>query len=267
MMKLRYLILLWILFFSSTVFAQMHLKLATTTSTNDSGLLDVLLPPFEKQYNVKVDVIAVGTGKALKIAENGDVDVVMVHARKLEDAFVTAGYGVDRRDVMYNDFVMAGPESDPAGISGMSDVASAFKRIQEKQAVFLSRGDESGTHQKERAIWTAAGIVPVGDWYAEVGQGMGATMRIADEKRGYCLVDRGTYLALKETLDLNVLVEGDALLHNPYGIIAVNPKRWPHVKYDLVHALINWVTSTEGQAIIAGFKKYGEPLFKPFAAY
>ena len=262
---IRYLLLLWVLFFTSTAVAQTHLKLATTTSTNDSGLLDVLLPPFEKKHDLKVDVIAVGTGKALKIAENGDVDVVMVHARKLEDAFVTAGYGVDRRDVMYNDFVIVGPASDPAGLSGMADVAGAFKRLKEKQAVFLSRGDESGTHQKERAIWAVAGIEPVGDWYVEVGQGMGATMRIADEKRGYCLVDRGTYLALKKTLELNVLVEGDALLHNPYGIVAVNPKRWPHVKYDLARALIHWVTSTEGQAIIAGFKKYGEPLFKPSA--
>jgi len=261
----RYFMLLWVLFLASSAYAQPHLKLATTTSTDDSGLLDVLLPPFEQKHTVKVDVIAVGTGKALKIAENGDVDVVMVHARRLEDAFVAAGYGVDRRDVMYNDFVIVGPASDPAGLSGMKDVAGAFRRIQKKQAVFLSRGDESGTHQKERAIWAATGIMPERDWYVEVGQGMGATMRIADEKRGYCLVDRGTYLALRKTLELNILVEGDALLHNPYGIIAIDPKRWPHVKYDLAQALINWVTSTDGQAIIAGFKKYGEPLFKPFS--
>ena len=188
-----------------------------------------------------------------------------MHARELEEAFVAAGHGVDRRDVMYNDFVIAGPQKDPAGIGGMSEVAGAFKRIKEKQVVFLSRGDESGTHQKERAIWAAARIVPAGTWYFEVGQGMGATMRVADEKHGYCLVDRGTYLALKATVDLKVLVQGDSLLHNPYGIVAVNPQRWPHVKYALALALIDWMTSTEGQAIIAGFKKYDEPLFKPSA--
>lgn len=265
-MKRRYLLLLWVLLFTSTAFAQRNLKLATTTSTYDSGLLDVLLPQFERKFRdyFRIDVIAVGTGKALKLAENGDVDVVLVHARKLEDAFVAAGYGVYRQDVMYNDFIVIGPSDDPARIGGMKVAVEAFAKIADKKAVFLSRGDESGTHQKEKTVWSQVGISPSGDWFVEVGQGMAATLRIADEKRGYCLVDRGTYLALKKTLELNVLVEGDTLLYNPYGIIAVNPKRWPHVDYERVRLLINFVTSPEGQAIIAGYKKYGEPLFKPF---
>lgn len=253
---------------SSVAEAQPRLKLATTTSTYDSGLLDILLPPFEEKRagGIRVDVIAVGTGKALKLAENGDVDAVLVHAPKLEADFVAAGFGVDRRGVMYNDFVVVGPSADQAGIAGTEKVADAFDTIARREALFFSRGDLSGTHLKERAIWTIAGIEPAGDWYVEVGQGMAATLRMADEKRGYVLIDRGTYLALRETVNLRVLVEYDPPLHNPYSIIAVNPARWPHVKYAHARALIDYVTSPEAQTLIGGYKKYGQQLFTPSAA-
>ena len=253
---------------ASVAEAQPRLKLATTTSTYDSGLLDILLPPFERQQDrgIRVDVIAVGTGKALKLAENGDVDAVLVHAPKLEAAFIAAGFGVDRRGVMYNDFVVVGPSADQAGIAGTEKVADAFAVIARREALFFSRGDLSGTHQKEREIWAIAGIDPIGKWYVEVGQGMAATLRMADEKRGYVLIDRGTYLALRETVNLRVLVEYDPPLHNPYSIIAVNPTRWPHVKYGHARALIDYVTSPEAQALIGGYRKYGQQLFMPSAA-
>ena len=256
-------------FAASAAFAapQPRLKLATTTSTYDSGLLDILMPPFERKLSggIRVDIIAVGTGKALKLAENGDVDAVLVHAPKLEETFMAAGFGVDRRGVMYNDFVVVGPADDQAGIAGTDKVADAFATIARKKALFFSRGDLSGTHQKERSIWEIAGISPAGGWYVEVGQGMAATLRMADEKRGYVLIDRGTYLALRETVNLQVLVEYDPPLHNPYSIIAVNPKRWPHVKYGHARALIDYVTSPEAQAIIGGYRKYGQQLFTPSA--
>ena len=254
--------------FTASEAPQPRLKLATTTSTYDSGLLDILLPPFEEKRagGIRVDVIAVGTGKALKLAENGDVDAVLVHAPKLEEAFVAAGFGVDRRGVMYNDFVVVGPSADQAGIAGTERVADAFATIALKEALFFSRGDLSGTHLKERAIWGISGIEPSGNWYVEVGQGMAATLRMADEKRGYVLIDRGTYLALRDTVNLRVLVEYDPPLHNPYSIIAVNPTRWPHVKYGHARALIDYVTSPEAQALIGGYRKHGQQLFTPSAA-
>ena len=267
-MRLRHVsLLLFVAIFATAAEAQPRLKLATTTSTYDSGLLDILLPPFEetKAGDIRVDVIAVGTGKALKLAENGDVDAVLVHAPKLEEAFVAAGYGVDRRGVMYNDFVVVGPSDDQAGIGGTDKVADAFDTISRKGVLFFSRGDLSGTHLKERAIWDIAGINPTGDWYVEVGQGMAATLRMADEKRGYVLIDRGTYLALRETVNLRVLVEYDPPLHNPYSIIAVNPERWPHVKYGHARALIDYVTSPGAQALIGGYQKHGQQLFTPSA--
>jgi tungstate transport system substrate-binding protein len=245
--------------------AAVRLRLATTTSTDNSGLLQALLPPFEEKYNVKVDVIAVGTGKALALGRNGDADVLLVHAREAEDEFVKAGYGVNRRDVMYNDFVIAGPPGDPAGIRGATDASKAFAKIVAAEAPFVSRGDDSGTHKKEVSIWRRAGIVPGGRRYLETGQGMGATIQIASEKRGYVLADRGTYIAHKGKVQLDVLCEGDRALHNPYGIIAVNPVKHPHVRYMEAMMLIGWVTSPKGRDIIEEFKQDGEQLFRPSA--
>ena len=241
--------------------ANERLRMSTTTSTENSGLLSVLLPPFEKTYGCKVDVVAVGTGKALKIGEAGDVDVVFVHARTLEDKFVANGYGVDRRDVMYNDFVLLGPPDDPAGVGKAKSAPDAFRAISAKGSSFISRGDESGTHQMEKEIWTSAGIAPRGAWYIEAGQGMGEVIMMAAQKRGYTLSDRGTYIAFRKKTDLVVLRQGDKNLWNPYGIIAVNPKKHAHVKYDLAMKLVDFVTGPEGQSLIAGFKVDGEPLF------
>ena len=247
------------------VSAVVRLRMATTTSTENSGLLGVLLPPFEKQHKCKVDAIAVGTGKAIKLGENGDVDLILVHARQAEDEFVEDGYGVGRRDVMYNDFVIVGPKSDPAGLAGSKDGFSAVKRIASEQALFCSRGDDSGTHKKERTLWQEAGIAPSDPWYIETGQGMGATLLVANEKLAYVLTDRGTYIAFRERIDLVVLCEGDQRLRNPYGIIAVNPAKHPHVKHKLATEFILFVASPQGQAIIAGFTKDGEQLFHPSA--
>lgn len=245
--------------------AQERLRMSTTTSTEASGLLSVLLPPFEKANNVKVDVIAVGTGKSLKLGENGDVDVVFVHARPAEDKFVADGYGIDRRDVMYNDYVIVGPKNDPAKIKGAKTAVEAFKRLAEGKADFISRGDDSGTHQKERELWKAAGIKPEGRWYIEAGQGMGPVLQMAFDKKAYALADRGTFIAYEGKLDLVILSEGDKALFNPYGIIAVNPKKHPKVKYDLAKKFIDYVTGPEGQKVIADFKVHGKQLFFPDA--
>lgn len=246
--------------------AAARLKLATTTSTDNSGLLNVLLPPFEKMFDVRVDVIAVGTGKALILGKNGDVDVILVHARSAEDQFVAEGYGVNRRDVMYNDFIILGPADDPAGVRGTKDAVAALRGISEKKIPFASRGDDSGTHKREKALWKEAEIEPAGDWYVETGQGMGATIQIADEKRAYTISDRGTYLAYKDKIELVILVQGDTdKLANPYGIIAVNPAKHPHVNYVNAMALIGWITSVEGQKIIGTYKRFGELLFHPMA--
>jgi tungstate transport system substrate-binding protein len=249
--------------------------LATTTSTADSGLLDFILPSFEKANNVKVKVVAVGTGQALKLGQDGNADVVLVHARAQEDQFVADGYGVDRRDVMYNDFIIVGPTQDPAGIKGMTSAADAFKAISSKQAVFASRGDNSGTHTKEKDIWKKAGIDPKGDWYKSLGQGMGDTLIFSNEKGAYTLADRGTYLSMKSKLpNLTVLVGGssikdnsDQTLLNPYGVIAVNPAKYPKVKYDLATKFINWITSPETQKLNGsyGVDKFGQSLFYPNA--
>lgn len=274
----------------SFALAQNRLKMSTTTSTENSGLLNVLLPPFEKQCNCKVDVIAVGTGKALKLGENGDVDVVLVHARTLEDKFVADGFGVNRRDVMYNDFVIIGPANDPAGLKYAANAADAFRRIATKQSIFISRGDESGTHLKENEIWQASKIMPSGQWYRSTGQGMGEVINMATELRGYTLTDRGTYNAFKHgKTDLVVLFDGTGSLarnhkpvmtrltiaqvtaltgqkglFNPYGVIAVNPKKFPHVKYDLAMKFIEYLTSSDGQRIIANYQVQGDPVFFTF---
>ena len=242
-----------------------HLKLATTTSTENSGLLAELLPVFQEEENIQVDVIAVGTGKAIAHGENGDVDVILVHARSREDAFVADGFGVNRRDVMHNDFVVLGPEEDPRGIAGMTDAAAAFAKIAASEADFLSRGDDSGTHTKEKAIWSTAGVTPEGTWYKEVGQGMGAVLTMTAEMQGYTLTDRGTWLAMKDDLNLKVLVEGDPVLFNPYGVIAVNPELHPHVDYESAMKFIDFLTSKKGQTLIQDYKKNGEQLFYPDA--
>jgi len=241
--------------------AEERLRMSTTTSTENSGLLSVLLPPFEKKFGCKVDVVAVGTGKALKLGEAGDVDVVFVHARTLEDKFVANGFGVNRRDVMYNDFVVVGPTGDPAGIGKTQSAPEAFRAISSKGSPFISRGDESGTHQKEKEIWASAGVVPKGAWYVEAGQGMGEVLTMATQKRGYTLSDRGTYIAFRKKTDLVVLRQGDRNLWNPYGIIAVNPEKHAHVKYDLAMKLVDFVTGAEGRSLIAGYKVDGEQLF------
>jgi tungstate transport system substrate-binding protein len=238
-----------------------HLRLATTTSTENSGLLAVLLPPFEAANDCKVDVIAVGTGKAIKLGETGDVDVVLVHARKAEDKFVAAGFGVDRRDVMYNDFVIIGPPSDPAGIAGSQDAAAALKKIAAKGATFVSRGDDSGTDKMEKQLWKVAGIKPAGAWYLDAGLGMGEVITMATERGGYTLADRATYLAYLTKTDLKIAVEGDVTLFNPYGVIMVNPAKHPHVKVALAQKFIDFLTSTQGQSLITGFKINGKQLF------
>lgn len=242
-----------------------RLRLSTTTSTENSGLLAVLLPPFEAKTGIKVDVIAVGTGQALKLGEAGDVDVTLVHARELEDKFVSDGYGVNRRDVMHNDFIILGPPSDPAGIKGMTDCVAALKRIADRGAVFVSRGDNSGTHVMEKSLWQAANVTPAGRWYREAGQGMGPVITMSNDLQGYTLADRGTYLAMKNNVGLKILFEGDRRLFNPYGIIAINPDMFPHVNYFGAMQLIAWMTSVEGQQIIADFKVDGDVLFFPDA--
>jgi tungstate transport system substrate-binding protein len=242
------------------------LTLATTTSTQDSGLLDYILPDFESEYNTKVDVIAVGTGQALQLGEDGNADVLLVHARAREDAFMDAGHGVRREDVMYNDFVIVGPESDPAGIQGMTDAAQAFQKIAEAQAPFVSRGDDSGTHTKEKAIWEAAGIEPSGDWYISAGQGMGAVLTLANEQQAYTLSDRATYLARTlEGTELVIEVEGDPVLFNPYGVMAVNPDKSPEINNELANTFIDWLISVPVQEKIGqyGIEEFGSPLFTP----
>lgn len=238
-----------------------HLRLATTTSTESSGLLDVLLPPFEQANGCQVDVIAVGTGRALKLGEAGDVDVVLVHARSKEEKFVSDGYGVDRRDVMYNDFVILGPADDPAGIRGGKVAPAALQRLAFAKATFVSRGDQSGTHTRELELWQAADVLPAGDWYLEAGRGMGEVITMATEMQGYTLADRGTYLAYHDKIDLQVMVAGDKRLFNPYGVMVVNPEKHPQVKYELALAFVAYLTSPEGQKLIADYRRNGEPLF------
>ncbi len=239
--------------------------LATTTSTDNSGLLDYLLPVFEEKTGYKVDVIAVGTGAAIGLGEKGDADVILVHAREKEDAFLDAGYGVNRQDVMYNDFVLIGPESDPAGIQEAEDAAEAMALIAENGSDFISRGDNSGTHFKELNLWEAASLSPGGDWYKEAGQGMGAVITMANDMQGYTLADRGTYIAMRDTIDLVVLFDGDPVMFNPYGIIAVNPEKHPHVNAAGAQALIDWIVGEEGQSMIADYKMKGDQLFYPDA--
>ena len=246
-------------------FGSERIRMATTTSTDNSGLLEVILPPFETMHGVTVDVIAVGTGKAIKLGESGNVDLILVHAPAAEERFVTAGYGVNRRAVMHNDFVLLGPEEDPAKIKGVKDIKEAFAKIAKTGSLFISRGDDSGTHKKEKSIWKAAGVEPDGSWYLESGQGMGTVLQMAHEKLAYTISDRGTFLAYRPKIDLMVISEGDSALYNPYGVIAVNPDRHSQVKYVRTMTLIGWLTSPECQKMIGEFKKGGEILFHPDA--
>jgi len=260
MMK-RLLLLFILILTAAPTFAMEHLRLATTTSTENSGLLAELLPPFEEANDCKVDVISVGTGKAIKLGETGDVDVILVHARSKEDKFVADGYGVDRRDVMYNDFVILGPASDPAGIVSTKNAAEAMNKIATAQTTFVSRGDDSGTHTREKQLWQAAGVTLGGSWYLEAGRGMGEVIIMATEREGYTLSDRGTYIAFGGKTSLKILVEGDDRLFNPYGVIMVNPEKHPHVKQALAEAFLDYLTSSQARALITGFRKGGQQLF------
>ena len=247
--------------------AETRLRIASTTSTQNSGLFEYLLPVFEKRTGIKVDVVAVGTGASIEIGRRGDADVVFVHAKEQELKAVEEGFFVDRHDVMYNDFVVIGPPADPAKIKGMKSAADALKAIAASGSSFVSRGDKSGTHTKELSLWKKTGIRPTGQkWYLEVGQGMEKTQRVADEKRAYTLTDRGTWLATKDKdkLDLAVLLEGDPVLFNQYGVMAVNPEMHKHVKYKEAVEFVNWIISKDGQAAVAAFKdKNGNALFIP----
>ncbi|MBC8212418.1 MAG: substrate-binding domain-containing protein [Gammaproteobacteria bacterium] len=242
------------------------IRLATTTSTDNSGLLNKLLPVFSAETGYKVHVIAVGTGKALRLGKDGDVDVVLVHARAAEDKFVEEGSGVKRYPVMYNDFVIVGPKSDPAKIAGVKTSKQVFSRIQNSKSLFISRGDNSGTHKKELSIWKAAALEAKGEWYREVGQGMGKVLQMANELDAYTLTDRGTWLAYQNKVELQIVFEGESTLFNPYGIIAVNPARYPDINFAGATALIEWITSkTKGQQMIGDFKLAGQQLFTPNA--
>jgi len=270
--------------------AEKILKMSTTTSTQASGLLDVLLPVFEKDTGIRVKVIAKGTGAAIRDGMDGNVDVIFVHAKAREEKFIKEEYGTKRYAVMHNDFVILGPEADPAGIKGMNTAAAAFRNIAESHSFFISRGDDSGTHSKEQALWKATGLqlepmtktivkkgkkrevsafapADSGKWYLSIGQGMGKTLTVTDEKQAYTLSDRGTYIKYKfgreVPLDLNVLCDGDPNLANPYGLIPVNPKKFPHVRYNLAKKFALWITSTRGQEIIADYRLLDKQLFYP----
>lgn len=272
------------------------MKMSTTTSTESSGLLDVLLPELQKETGIEVKVIAKGTGAAIRDGMDGNVDVVFVHAIDRERKFVEEGYGTKRYPVMHNDFIILGPKNDPAGISGMKDAVGALKKIAASGAMFISRGDDSGTHTKEQELWKATGLPlktvkqtassegktkeisfihpeSIGKWYMSIGQGMGKTLVFADEKQAYTLADRGTYiqykLGRKEGLGLEILGEGDPSLYNPYGVIPVNPEKFkgsnPPIRYDLAEAFAQWLVSPRGQSLIANYKVHGQQLFFPDA--
>ncbi|MCX7023633.1 MAG: substrate-binding domain-containing protein [Spirochaetes bacterium] len=241
--------------------ANPRLRIATTTSTEQSGLLAAILPAFEKATGYRTEVVAVGTGASLKIGEKGDCDVVIVHARALEDAFMAAGFGADRRDLMYNDFIVLGPAADPAGVAKTKSALEAFSAIAKAQAGFVSRGDNSGTHTKEKDIWKAVVIAPAGVWYKEAGQGMSQVILMAEQMGAYTLADRGTWLAMKDKSSLKILSQGDKLYFNPYGVITVNPAKWPQANYAGAKALMEWLTGPTGRALIEGYKIGGEQCF------
>jgi len=242
---------------------------ASTTSTQDSGLFEHILPLFEKKTGIEVKVVAQGTGQALDTARRGDADVVFVHAKAQEEKFLQEGFGVKRFDVMYNDFVLVGPKSDPAGIHGTKDIAAALVAIETKQAPFVSRGDRSGTHSAELKLWKAAGVdiaTAKGPWYKDIGQGMGAALNTASTMNAYVLSDRGTWLSFKNRGDLAIMVEGDKRLFNQYGVMLVNPEKHPNVKVKAGQAFVDWLISPEGQEAIGAYKIDGQQLFFPNAS-
>ncbi len=239
--------------------------LATTTSTYDTGLLDVLEPDFEEKTGYDLQILSKGTGASLELGKNGDVDVLLVHVKDRELQMVEEGYFVNRHDVMYNDFVILGPKDDPAGVKGMKDAAGAFKKIADAESEFASRGDNSGTNMKEVSIWEKASVKPEGDWYLSLGQGMGDTLRVANEKAAYTLADRGTFLAMKDKINLVVLVEGDPILFNQYGVMSVNPEKHDNVNFEGAEAFVHYMIDADTQESIGQFKKYGEQLFVPNA--
>lgn len=244
-----------------------RLILATTTSTMDSGLLDFLVPIFEKENGCKVQVISVGTGAAIRYGKDGNADIVVVHDPVAEAQVVKQGFFVERKYLMYNDFVIVGPADDPAGIQGLSTAAEALKKIESAQATFVSRSDQSGTHKKEQRLWAAAGIKPKGAWYLEAGAGMEAILRIANEKQAYCLTDRGTYLVHQKEYELTIVTEGDKEMFNPYHVMLAAPAKYPFVNNSLARKFSDFLTSERGQKMIAeyGVDKYGQPLFYPAA--
>lgn len=249
--------------------AEKFIVVQSTTSTQNSGLYDYLLPIFTKKTGIEVRVVAVGTGQAIKNARNGDGDVLLVHAKSAEAKFVADGFGVKRFDLMYNDFVLVGPEGDPAGLTGSSDIVAALGKLSEGGHAFVSRGDDSGTHKKELSLWKEAGIDPAsasGGWYRESGSGMGATLNIAVGMDGYTLTDRATWIKFGNKADHKIVVEGDNRLFNQYGVIMVNEEKHPNVKSELGQTFIDWLLSAEGQKAIADYKVNGEPLFVPNAA-
>jgi tungstate transport system substrate-binding protein len=248
--------------------ADPYITVASTTSTDNSGLFKAILPKFKAKTGIDVRVVSVGTGAALRLGAKGDADVVLVHARAAEDKFVSGGNGVDRRDVMYNDFVVVGPKDDLAGIKGMKDVAGALARIAKKGVKFASRGDDSGTNKKELQLWKAAGVnakAASGKWYLETGSGMGATLNTAAGRGLYTLSDRATWLAFKNKATLEIVVEGDKRLFNPYGVILVNPAKHKHIKVKEAKAFMDWLTGKDGQQAIADYKRGGKQLFFPSA--
>jgi tungstate transport system substrate-binding protein len=256
--------------FSSAQFypEQRDVILATTTSIQDSGLLEVLIPVFEKKTGYRVKTISVGSGQAMVLGERGEADVLLVHTPEAEKKFVEKGFGINRRLVMYNDFILVGPPEDPAQLKGTSSALEELKKIANMGALFISRGDNSGTHQLEKKLWKDAGISPEGHtWYQESGQGMGQTLGIASEKRAYTLTDRGTYLALKKTLNLDIMIQGDKSLLNIYHVIEVNPAKWPNVNAAGAKAFSDFIVSPEAQDLIKtfGLEKFGQPLFFPAA--
>ena len=261
------LVLTFVLVGCSSKPANPALILATTTSTQDSGLLDVMIPDFEKRTGYTVQTVAVGSGEAMKMGQECNADVLLVHSPSAEKDFMSNNYGSDRRLVMHNDFIIVGPAADPAGIKGAASAVEAFTKIADTQSTFITRGDASGTNSKELAIWKSANITPQGAWYVESGQGMGATLKIASEKAAYTLSDRATYLANKDTLSMDILGEGDAALLNIYHVIVVNPTNCPTVNNAGAIAFVDYVVSTEAQDLIGSFgsEKFGQPLFTPDA--